>query len=453
MSLEAIGVTSLFGLPWVLKFLWGPFVDSISNKKSWLLLTQGILSLLFLCIAFLVPLGGSITPLAVLFFVAAFIAATHDIAIDGYYMEALDENGQAQYLGYRVMAYRIAMMSGTGVIASIGTIYSWFIAFLLGAIMMIALFVFHYKILENCGPQGKRFSRPSFAVFKNNSGKIILLGLAIVVIRNILHSEAFRLAENSYPILQKFTFPAMVGIGLFLVLIVLWFSRKRLQAALLKNPDSFYARSFLSFMNREKIGIILAFVICVRAGEFMLSSMYSPFIVDLGIKAHYGWISAGVGLPFSIIGAMTGGFLISRFSLKKMIWPFLFLQNFTNLIYMVLAFKLSHYLSINTGNPSPIAMSTLGLFTVAATQGFDQFAGGLGTAVLMTFLMRICLPEYKAAHYAIGTGLMSISGLYAGVISGFVTSWVGYSNFFGISFLLSLPGMALIFWLPSKQLE
>jgi PAT family beta-lactamase induction signal transducer AmpG len=88
------------------------------------------------------------------------------------------------------------------------------------------------------------------------------------------------------------------------------------------------------------------------------------------------------------------------------------------------------------------------MFAVAATHGFDQFSGGLGTAVLMTFLMRICLKEFRASHYAIGTGLMSVSGLYAGVISGFLTSWVGYGYFFGISFLLSLPGMALIFWLP-----
>ncbi len=36
------------------------------------------------------------------------MAATHDMAIDGYYMEALDEKGQARFVGYRVMAYRIA---------------------------------------------------------------------------------------------------------------------------------------------------------------------------------------------------------------------------------------------------------------------------------------------------------------------------------------------------------
>ena len=85
---------------------------------------------------------------------------------------------------------------------------------------------------------------------------------------------------------------------------------------------------------------------------------------------------------------------------------------------------------------------------VALVHGFDQFAGGLGTAVLMTYLMRICNQEFKAAHYAIGTGLMSVSGLYAGVMSGFLASWVGYGYFFGLSFLMSIPGIIMVFYIP-----
>ena len=70
----------------------------------------------------------------------------------------------------------------------------------------------------------------------------------------------------------------------------------------------------------------------------------------------------------------------------------------------------------------------------------------------MTFLMRLCKEKHKAAHYAIGTGLMSVSGLYAGVLSGFLASWLGYGYFFGISFLMSVPGMLLIPLLPREEL-
>jgi len=46
---------------------------------------------------------------------------------------------------------------------------------------------------------------------------------------------------------------------------------------------------------------------------------------------------------------------------------------------------------------------------------------------------------------------MSLSGLYAGVLIGFLAAWAGYGYFFGISFLLSLPGMGLIFFIPLTE--
>lgn len=448
MSLEAIGITSVFGLPWVLKFLWGPLIDSFGTKKRWMLVTQGALCLLFLTVAFMAPLQNALGLIAAIFFLCSFIAATHDIAIDGYYMEALDNDGQAKYVGYRVMAYRIAMMTGTGVVATIGTVYNWFSGFLLAALMLTALFFFHHRTLAEYGKKGPSIFKPSCQFLRNNLWPISSVAVLIVLIRSFYQSDFFQTMQDSLPLLKKLTFPSIIGLVLFLALIILWFMRNKIRAKILKNPDSFYSRSFLSFMDRDRIGVILAFIIFIRAGEYMLSAMYSPFIVDIGLKSHYGWISAGVGLPCSIVGAMVGGWLISRYSLKKVIWPFLILQNFTNLIYMALALSLSSYITANTGNDVPIALSNVAMLSVVMTHGFDQLSGGLGTAVLMTFLMRICLKEFRASHYAIGTGLMSVSGLYAGVASGFLTSWIGYGYFFGISFLMSIPGMALIFWLP-----
>jgi len=62
--------------------------------------------------------------------------------------------------------------------------------------------------------------------------------------------------------------------------------------------------------------------------------------------------------------------------------------------------------------------------------------------------MRTCLPDFKAAHFAIGTGLMNLSGVLAGVVGGFLAERVGYGYFVGISFVASIPGMALIPFVP-----
>ncbi len=440
MSLEALGVTSIFGLPWVLKFLWGPQVDSYSTKRHWLLTCEKILCLIILLAAFLSPLANATTLIAALFFIGSFIAATHDIAIDGFYMEALSQSEQARYLGLRVMAYRIAMMTGTGVIVTVGALAGWFWAFTLAAIVMIGLLILHTFLLPKDERQQRPFPQPSWPFFKRHSAKIIVM-VAFIVGWRLLNQSQYGTSLSSMA-------PAIISLGLFAGLILLWCFRHHLHRLLLDNPNSFYGQSFLSFIDRPGIGSILGFIILIRTGEYMLSSMYSPFIIDLGLKSHYGWISAGVGLPCSIAGALIGGWLISRTSLKKMIWPFLLLQNLTNIAYMLLALQFADTIAINTANPIP-APASFGLLTaIALVHGFDQFAGGLGTAVLMTFLMRICRPEFKASHYAIGTGLMSLSGLYAGMASGFLTAWLGYGFFFGISFLLSIPGMILVFFIP-----
>ncbi|MBN1907268.1 MAG: MFS transporter [Deltaproteobacteria bacterium] len=453
-NLEAVGLTSLFGLPWVLKFLWGPQVDQYGTKKKWMTLMQFFLALLFISVAFLVPIHGGIKVIALLFFIGSIIAATNDIAIDGYYMEALDKNGQAKFVGYRTMAYRISMMTGTGIIVTISAMTSWMIGFLVAGLLLLLLFFYHFFLLPEVEKQ-----KYSITEIIKNSFRIkpllvvFILIICTVFIRWIFSCSFFQGLEEKVPVIKRISISGWIGIALLLALTLLAILKNKISRILINNENSFYSRAFISYIDREKIGVILTFIILLRTGEFMLSSMSSAFMVDLGLKIHYGWISGAIGLPFSIIGAITGGWAISKYSLKRTLWPFLLAQNITNLIYMLLALFLNNYLTINTGAENTVSIGNFNLFLVASVNGFDQFAGGLGTSVLMTYLMRTCLPEFKAAHYAIGSGLMNICGVLSGVVSGFLAEWLGYSLFFGISFLASVPGMIMIFFIPLLEAE
>lgn len=449
VSLEAIGLTSLFGLPWVLKFLWGPQIDQYGTKRRWMLTMQFLLVVMVIAVALLSPLPQGIRIIAILFFIGSFVAATHDMAIDGYYMEALDRKGQAKFVGYRVMAYRISMMTGTGVIVTIGATTNWLVAFLAAGALLSILFIYHLFLLPE--PEKEEIPiRNFFRAFLKLRLIIVIVSVAfiIIVLRSIFALEWYQQLNYHLPILDRIRFAGWVGIGLLVALFLLAIFKDRIKGIFLRDKDSFYSRAFMAYMDREKIGAALAFIILMRTGESMLASMASPFMVDLGIKVHYGWISGGVGLPFSIIGAMVGGWMISRYTLKKTIWPFLLAQNLTNIIYMLLALKLNRFVILNTGAEMLTPLGSLNLLLVASVHAFDQFAGGLGTSVLVTYLMRTCLSEFKAAHFAIGTGLMNISGVLSGVMSGFLAGWLGYGYFFGISFLASIPGMLLIFFVP-----
>ncbi len=452
LSLKAIGLTSLYGLPWTLKFLWGPQVDEFATKRKWLLFTQGTLVILIVLTALLSPLSWALQAIAALFFLGSAVAATHDIAIDGFYMEALDEKEQSKFVGYRVMAYRIAMMIGTAGLTYLGPRQGWAISFGTAALLMTGLFVFHYYFLPRCETEKKSISPMLHSLLKGKTLLTVTISaLAVIIFRLFLDSAMYNTLQSTYPLLKHFDFSAWIGLFLLLFLICIALFREKIYTLLTRDPTSFYAKSFLSFMDREAIGAILAFIIFIRTGEFMLSTMAAPFMVDLGILEQYWWISGFVGMPCSIAGAMLGGWLISRKGLKKTILPFLLAQNLSNIIYMFLALALGHYLAVNTGNPLPESIGLMNLSAVVLVHGFDQFAGGLGTAVLWTYLLRICKPDYKAAHYAIGTGLMNVSGLYAGSLGGFLASWFGYGYFFGISFLMSIPGMILVFFIPMLE--
>jgi PAT family beta-lactamase induction signal transducer AmpG len=105
---------SCLHLPWVLKPLWSPWVDTRRTKRFWIVAMQlavaaglalGALSILT---AFFFRLS------LVLFFMMAMASATHDIAADGFYMMGLTRHEQAWWVGLRNTFYRVAMTFGGG---------------------------------------------------------------------------------------------------------------------------------------------------------------------------------------------------------------------------------------------------------------------------------------------------------------------------------------------------
>ena len=154
LSLTSIGLFALAGTPYALKFLWSPLIDTIKipflnnlvgKRRSWLLLTQIILFILFFIISTIDPMKD-LYILAVLVCSAAFISATQDIALDAYRIELHPDKDLAAGIATYVLGYRIAL-----IVAGAGALYlaeflSWHVAFkimslcfLIGPIILIFL--------------------------------------------------------------------------------------------------------------------------------------------------------------------------------------------------------------------------------------------------------------------------------------------------------------------------
>jgi len=445
-SLELVGLTSLFHLPWNLKFLWGPFVDEYGTKRAWLIGTQVVLSVVIAILALVASLSqATLVPLAICFLVLAILSATHDIAIDGFYLEALDEAGQSTYVGFRAAAYKVAVVAVSGPLIWLCARAGWAIGLLVAAGLMVVLVFVHAWLL----PKTEVAKRSWAALARLVAKRGVPLGAVATVVIAAERQWSLgaglgrgwqRLCEAA-PLVAEIGTGGWIAIALLVALLVLlaWVPRLRARARARAESGSEdpalsdYARNFVRFLDQPKIGVMLAFVLLFRTGESFLLKMRWPFLSDsLGVGLdYYAEVNGLYGVVASIAATILGGRLIARDGLRRWIWPFVLGQNLLNLLYMGLALT-----------PAP------GSLAVATVITLEHVGSGLGTAVFMVYTMRTCDPAHKAGNFAIVSALMSLSFTLAGVFSGFLASSLGFANYFGFTFLATIPSMVLIPFVP-----
>ena len=138
MSLTEIGLLSVVGLPWTLKFLWAPLVDVVGSRRSWIVTCQGLLALDLGLLLFLDPTAtGSLAWGGLI--ALALLAATQDIAIDAYTIELLDQEEMGPANGLRVSTYRVALILAGGVFVGAAGLVGWQVAFLTAAVLLAIL--------------------------------------------------------------------------------------------------------------------------------------------------------------------------------------------------------------------------------------------------------------------------------------------------------------------------
>jgi PAT family beta-lactamase induction signal transducer AmpG len=143
VSTEVIGLATFISLPYTLKLLWSPALDSVrllprfGRRRGWLLAIQPLLALA--CLGLALCDAGSAPRLAIAAAgCVAFLSATQDVAIDAWRIETFPQRLQGAATAAYVWGYRIAMLvSGAGVIAA-STVIGWHAA-LFGVAILAAL--------------------------------------------------------------------------------------------------------------------------------------------------------------------------------------------------------------------------------------------------------------------------------------------------------------------------
>ena len=130
LSLEAVGnISTIIAYPYVLKFLWAPFLDRIMPsflglRRGWLMITQLMIVALLIAIGFFDPFVNYYE-FILLALLLSFAGASQDIAIDAYRAEILDQKERGFAMPTAILGYRIALIVGASLALTLVASLGW----------------------------------------------------------------------------------------------------------------------------------------------------------------------------------------------------------------------------------------------------------------------------------------------------------------------------------------
>ncbi|GAX37934.1 AmpG family muropeptide MFS transporter [Nodularia sp. NIES-3585] len=140
VDLTAIGLFSLVGIPYSLKFIWSPLIDRfavpiLGRRRGWLITLQIGLLIAIALMAFQQP-KQALQLLAVNAVAIAFLSASQDIAADAYRTDVLEELELGAGAAVFVLGYRIALLFTGSLALILADILPWSSVYLVMALGM-----------------------------------------------------------------------------------------------------------------------------------------------------------------------------------------------------------------------------------------------------------------------------------------------------------------------------
>ena len=385
--------TSIIMFPWTLKPLWSPLLEMYKTKKFFVIVTQIATGCIFGLIALALHLPDFFAVCIALLSVIALSGATHDVAADGVYMASLSKDDQARYIGWQGAFYNIAKIAATG-----------------GLVMLAGVLIKHFT------GDVSTLDAAAAAVAKRQgtvmAWTVIMAVIGVIMVLLGLYNAKFvpadrRDTSTERPGLKE----TMVELG----------------------------NVFVDLFRKRHIIYYILFIILYRFAEGFVMKIVPLFLKADRANQGLGLSEEQIGLCYGtfgaaafVIGSILAGYYVAHRGLQKSLFSLCCVFNLPFIAYTLLAIY------------QPESLWLIGGGIV-----LEYFGYGFGFVGLTLFMMQQIAPgKHQMAHYAFASGIMNLGVMLPGMLSGYVSDWLGYRDFFIFVLVCTIPAVLITWFVP-----
>ena len=189
-----------------------------------------------------------------------------------------------------------------------------------------------------------------------------------------------------------------------------------------------------TFFAKRHIWFYIAFIIIYRLGEGFVMKIVPLFLKSDTAVGGLGLTNQQIGLYYGtfgaaafLLGSLLAGYYISHFGLKRTLFSLCCVFNIPFAAYVFLSWV------------QPDNMWLIGGSIVV-----EYFGYGFGFVGLTLFMMQQVAPgRHQMAHYAFASGIMNLSVMLTGAVSGYLSDALGYKYFFIFALCSTIPAFVI----------
>jgi PAT family beta-lactamase induction signal transducer AmpG len=207
------------------------------------------------------------------------------------------------------------------------------------------------------------------------------------------------------------------------------------------SPDAPYERSAPSFADAVvkpfadffarygKLALAwLALMVLYKLCDAFALSLSTTFLLRVPqfSQTQIGLVGKACGLIAGLLGALAGGWVVTRIRLFPSLVVLGIAQALVNLGYIWLVYS----------GPNIVALAVV----VSA----EYFFSGLGSTAFVVLVTSLCNVQFSATQYALLSSLSAVGRVFLGPLAAWLVPRVGWAQFFVITGLSAIPGLVLI---------